>query len=112
MSLTVVPPFSTKSITALTSILFVSVCVFPAVAVFSIVPFWMFSVVTSVSNVIMNQAKDGKIVLCHDLYSSTAQAMKIVVPKLVEQGYDLVTVTELLESKGGKVKAGQVYFSR
>lgn len=67
---------------------------------------------TSVANVIMNQADSGEIVLCHDLYYSTAESMKTVVPQLVAKGYDLVTVTELLESEGGKAQPGQVYFNR
>ena len=39
---------------------------------------------------------DGEIVLMHSIYESTAEAVKILVPWLQEQGYQLVTVTELL----------------
>ncbi|MCD7796826.1 MAG: hypothetical protein LUG95_04245 [Clostridiales bacterium] len=36
--------------------------------------------------------------------------MKKVVPKLIEKGYQVVTVTELIEAKTGeKPKAGQQY---
>ena len=34
--------------------------------------------------------------LCHDLYESTATAMDRVIPELIAQGYQLVTVSELL----------------
>lgn len=66
----------------------------------------------SVANVIMSQTTSGKIVLCHDLYSSTSEAMKTIVPQLVKKGYDLVTVSELLKSDGGKATPGEVYFNR
>ena len=46
---------------------------------------------------IMNGAKDGVIVLLHDAAgnSQTVEALKIVMPQLVEQGYEFVTLTEL-----------------
>ena len=39
---------------------------------------------------------DGEIVLMHSIYESTADAVRVLVPWLQEQGYQLVTVTELL----------------
>ncbi|MDE7246153.1 MAG: polysaccharide deacetylase family protein [Oscillospiraceae bacterium] len=39
---------------------------------------------------------DGQVVLMHSLYESTAEAVQVLVPWLQEQGYQLVTVTELL----------------
>ncbi|MGX8834465.1 polysaccharide deacetylase family protein [Amedibacillus sp. YH-ame6] len=49
---------------------------------------------TIVDNV-MNTVKDGDVILMHDLYASSAQAATIVIPKLKEAGYQLVTVSEL-----------------
>lgn len=65
----------------------------------------------SVYNEIMNNVEDGDIILMHDLYSSTADAVARVVPKLVEQGYQLCTIEELFELKGIELKAGTVYLS-
>lgn len=42
---------------------------------------------------------DGKVVLMHSLYDSTAKATEELVPWLQEQGYQLVTVSELLTYK-------------
>lgn len=39
---------------------------------------------------------DGEIILMHSTYESTAQAVAVLVPWLQEQGYQLVTVTELM----------------
>lgn len=58
---------------------------------------------------IKNNVKDGSIVLMHDLYYSTGEATKIIVPWLINQGYQLVTVSEMMEYKGISLKAGKVY---
>lgn len=58
---------------------------------------------------IVDVAQDGDIVLMHDLYSSTADAMEVVIPKLIEMGYQLVTVDELFEAKGIALEAGNIY---
>ena len=57
---------------------------------------------------VLSQVKDGDIVLMHDLYGSTAEATAILVPELINRGYQLVTVSELARCRGG-IQAGQVY---
>ena len=54
---------------------------------------------------------DGAIVLMHDLYEPTASATKTIVPWLIDNGYQLVTVTQLLEYRGITPKNGVVYRS-
>jgi len=49
---------------------------------------------------VLSKVSDGDIILMHDLYLPTAQATEIIVPKLIEMGFDLVTVSELAERKG------------
>ena len=49
---------------------------------------------------VMNNVHDGDIVLMHSLYMSTARATERLVPDLIDAGYQLVTVTELLKYKG------------
>lgn len=53
--------------------------------------------------------KDGSIVLCHQTYDFTAQAMEILIPELIEQGYLVVSVSELMKMKGVTMTAGTVY---
>ncbi|MCI5502340.1 MAG: polysaccharide deacetylase family protein [Lachnospiraceae bacterium] len=55
--------------------------------------------------------KDGDIVLMHDLYPTTANAVKKLVPRLVKKGYQIVTIDELFYYKGIDAKGGVVYFS-
>ena len=54
---------------------------------------------------------DGSIILMHDIYPETAEAVKTIVPELTSQGYRLVTVSELAEIKGVTLNPGQVYGS-
>ena len=54
---------------------------------------------------------DGDIVLMHDLYPSTAEAVEKLVPKLRKKGFQLVTVEELFYYKGIDAEGGKVYFS-
>ncbi len=66
---------------------------------------------TAVVNHIKSHAYDGAIILMHDLYDSTASATEIVVPWLISQGYQLVTVSEMMEAKGIKMQNGVAYSS-
>ena len=58
---------------------------------------------------VLDHVKDGDIVLMHDLYGSTAEASKIIIPALIDRGYQLVTVSELAECRGG-MKKGKSYY--
>ncbi|MBQ5317178.1 MAG: polysaccharide deacetylase family protein [Oscillospiraceae bacterium] len=51
---------------------------------------------------VMDAAQDGAIILLHDFGNnySTAMALDTIIPGLQEQGYQLVTVSELFEAKG------------
>lgn len=60
-------------------------------------------------NAIMADIADGCIILCHDLHDATGEAMKLVIPELARQGYQMVTVSELFEAKGIEVEAGTMY---
>lgn len=42
---------------------------------------------------------DGRVILMHSIYDSTAEATEKLVPWLLENGYQLVTVSELLQYK-------------
>lgn len=64
---------------------------------------------TSVKNAVLNNVRDGDIILCHDLYPSTASAMEVVIPELVRRGYTLVTVSEMAEARELSLKEGVVY---
>ena len=60
---------------------------------------------TIVENV-MSQVKSGDIILMHDIYENTYEAAKIIIERLHAEGYQLVTVSELL---GSDLRAGTKY---
>ena len=60
---------------------------------------------------IKKTVRDGSIILMHDLYGSTAAASEVIIPWLISEGYQLVTVSELLEAREGKIEGGRVYYN-
>lgn len=59
-------------------------------------------------NAVLSQVRDGDIVLMHELYSQTGAASVRLIPALTQAGYQLVTVSELAQYRGG-MAAGGVY---
>lgn len=58
---------------------------------------------------VLGKVKDGDIVLMHELYKATADATERLVPALSEQGFQLVTVSELIRFRGGAAP-GTLYY--
>ena len=55
---------------------------------------------------------DGKIILMHSLYEETADETEKLIPWLKKHGYQIVTVSELIQYKRGEApKSGKVYLS-
>ena len=50
------------------------------------------------NNVITN-ACDGCIVLMHDIYQESIEATKMLIPKLHEMGYEIVSISDLARIK-------------
>jgi peptidoglycan/xylan/chitin deacetylase (PgdA/CDA1 family) len=55
---------------------------------------------------------NGSVILMHDMYMTTAQAVRKIVPMLKKRGYQFVTVPELYAYNGKKLKANKVYRGR
>lgn len=56
----------------------------------------------TIAKTVMDHTEPGVIILCHDYVSgksNTPAALRIFLPKLLEQGYQFVTVSELLMSE-------------
>lgn len=60
---------------------------------------------------VMNNVKDGDIVLMHDIHAPTKRAALSIIPQLKKKGYQLVTVSELAKYRGYKLQNGTVYHS-
>ena len=61
--------------------------------------------------VVMQSVKDGDIILMHDIYKPTKEAACTLIVQLKQQGYQLVTVSELAKYRGCTLKKGKVYHS-
>lgn len=72
---------------------------------------WENKNVDMITTSILDNVKDGDIILMHDLYNSTAEASKLVIPELVNRGYQLVTIDELFEHRQATLIAGQQYYN-
>lgn len=58
---------------------------------------------------VMSQVQDGSIILMHDIFSTSVDAAEIFIPKLIEEGYQLVTIHELAKIKGTELQTGIAY---
>lgn len=63
------------------------------------------------ARMILKQAKDGDIILLHDMEgnSATVEALDTIIPELKAQGYKFVTVSELFKAKGIEPDMEKVY---
>ena len=59
---------------------------------------------------VLTNAGDGDIVLMHDIHEPTVNAAIELIGKLQEQGYSLVTVSELAKARGYELVNGEKYF--
>ena len=48
---------------------------------------------------VLKDVEDLDIILFHDIHARTLETIKIIIPKLIEEGYQLVTISELEEVK-------------
>ena len=72
---------------------------------------WATNSVSTITDRIVSSAKDGSIILMHDLKSSSVQAALDAIDILQAQGYEFVTVSELAEIMGYDLNPGEVYYS-
>ncbi len=72
---------------------------------------WATRDVDSTINAVIGHVRDGDVILMHDIYEPTVIACETIIPKLKEQGFELVTVEELGLINRGGLNNGQVYYS-
>lgn len=70
---------------------------------------WKYHNSKKITSRVVNKVKDGDIVLMHDIYSATANALDNIIPMLANKGYSFVTVSDLFYYKGITLEKGKVY---
>ena len=58
----------------------------------------------------LQTVKDGDIVLLHDIHETTILATLALIPQLIEQGYQLVTISEMAQARGVELQNGLKYY--
>lgn len=70
---------------------------------------WRYRNKDYIVNHILENVTDGSIILMHDSYETTVEAVKEVLPKLYALGYQVVTVSDLAAIKGENIENNKVY---
>ena len=65
---------------------------------------WKGKAPEAIADYVIEQAKEGSVILMHDQRSSTADAMEIIIPALIDEGFRFVTISELIDMTGGDCK--------
>ena len=61
-----------------------------------------------IANNIISTVREDSIILMHDIYKSTYDALVIVLERLYAEGYEVVTVSDLI---GNDLQSGEKYYS-
>jgi len=62
-------------------------------------------------NYVINNIKDGDIILFHDSYDSTVYAIEKLLPLLYSNGYQVMSVSELAKVKNKQIEQNKIYYS-
>ena len=71
---------------------------------------WKYKNAEKISNYIVDNAKDGSIVLLHDLYETSVDGALLAMEKLEKEGYAFVTIDELAKLKNIELKKEKSYY--
>jgi len=72
---------------------------------------WQFMNAKYILDVVMEHAKDGSVILLHDIYETTVEAAIMIIDTLHSKGYTFVTVDELFDKADMAMEAGAMYRS-
>ena len=59
---------------------------------------------------VMDNARDGSVVLMHDIHEWSVNAALRLIPELTQKGYKLVTFQELAQAEGITLENGKAYY--
>lgn len=70
---------------------------------------WKYKDAGRVAQHIIENARDGDVILLHDIYPTSTQAALDVIDALHRRGFLFVTIDEMAALRGKKLEAGKVY---
>lgn len=72
---------------------------------------WLVRDSKTIYNNVIKNACDGCIVVMHDIYPETIEATKMLIPQLNEMGYEIVSISKLIELKGYDITENDIISS-
>ena len=72
---------------------------------------WALKDADAITRRVLDNIKDGDVILMHDMYDSSVDAALAIVDALTERGYKFATATELVQLRGTMLTPGEVYCS-
>ena len=72
---------------------------------------WKYRDANNAKEYVMKNYKDGAIILFHDSYNSSVEAIKMIIPLLKEKGVQITSVSRLAKLKGIDLQNNTVYRS-
>ena len=72
---------------------------------------WKDKTVSRIVSCVLDQVKDGDIILMHDIYPTSVEAALRIADALSGRGFCFVTVEQLMALRGVTPQAGALYFS-
>lgn len=69
---------------------------------------WLVKDSNQVYNSVLKHVCDGCIVLMHDIYPTTIEAVKMLIPKLNSMGYEVVSISNLAKNKNYQIKNSEI----
>lgn len=70
---------------------------------------WTGKSARDIANYVISEAKDGDIILLHDIFEESVQGAVMALDDLMRKGYTFVTVNDLLTDRGVNLQSGRVY---
>ncbi len=70
---------------------------------------WACHDAAAVEQQVLCQVRDGDVILLHDMSDSSVHAALAIVDKLLAQGFQFVTVSQLAEKTATDLQPGQIY---
>lgn len=70
---------------------------------------WKYHNSKRITSRVVNKVRDGDIILMHDIYSASLNALSNIIPILQDNGYEFVTIDEFFYYKGISLENGKVY---
>lgn len=66
---------------------------------------------STIDRVLGANLEDGDVILMHDIWQPTIEACKTLIPELINQGFQLVTISEMAAAHGVELQNGVTYYN-